>query len=155
MNCGYSIRAIALPRVPEHFHSWSKASIPRWRYPVYRAPERQSCRFIGKSPRCVSGRRTHFYVKECGSVPCGEILSAGVALGSGRDALGHSHLTHCTSGRISLHLLDCPPSQYDTNLPPNDCAVNTSNCWNCWDQEPKFALSRRRHSRTDLPSSAV
>jgi hypothetical protein len=40
-------------------------------------------RSVGKSPPCVSGRRAHFYVKGCGSVPRGRILSAGLTLGSG------------------------------------------------------------------------
>src|ERR1017187_3190615 len=37
VDCGYSNKAIALPRLPEHFHKCSQAEITRWRYPLDRA----------------------------------------------------------------------------------------------------------------------
>jgi hypothetical protein len=64
-----------------------------------------------KSPPRTSGRGMHCYVKGCGSVPCGRILYAAATLGYlGHDTLGHSHFTHCNAGRVSLHLLNRPPS---------------------------------------------
>ena len=38
---------------------------------------------LEESPPCASDQGMHLHVKECGSVPCGLILSAGVAWGSG------------------------------------------------------------------------
>ena len=42
----------------------------------------------------------------------------------GHDALGHSHLTDCNAGRLSLHLLDRPPSLYEINVAPDSPTVN-------------------------------
>lgn len=34
VDCGYSNEAIALPRLPEHFHKCSQAATTGWRYPL-------------------------------------------------------------------------------------------------------------------------
>ena len=46
----------------------------------------------------------------------------------GHDALGHSHLTYCDFGRVSLHLLDRLPSLYEINVPPDTRGVNGCFC---------------------------
>jgi hypothetical protein len=79
--------AIALPRVPEHFHSCSHAAIACWRFPVDRTSwVIKPSLHLKIAPPCASGRGIHLYVKGCGSVPRGKTLSAGGYLGV-RDAM--------------------------------------------------------------------
>ena len=54
-----------------------------------------------------------------------DFFPLGQAWGLGRDALGLSHLTLGTTGRIFLHLLDLPPFPCEINLCPDSRGVNT------------------------------
>jgi hypothetical protein len=79
----YRITAIALPRVPWHFHSCSQAAIARWRYPVDRTSRVTATSLHWKNAHPHIGSKDASYVTECDSVPSGNALSAGATLGSG------------------------------------------------------------------------
>jgi len=122
----YRSKAIALPRVPEHFHSCSQATIARWRYPVDRAPWATVRRSVRRIATLHLGSRDASLREECGSVPCSKNpRRRGNLWGSECDALDFGHLMEFTARRDSLHLLGQPSFPVRLQSTPRIHAAST------------------------------
>ena len=125
MNCGYWTKAIALKRVPEHPHFPSPGhdrSVATSGKPDSFGDWLRRCLEELPPARIVSRDAEHS--EDAVASHAAKTFSAGATLGSGRDALGLSHLTYRTTGRFFLHLLDLPPFPCSLNVPLNSHGVN-------------------------------
>jgi len=121
VNYGFWTKAIALPRLPWHFHSCSQAPVARWRYPLDGLPwTTESSLHSKEPPPCTSGRgMQHVNVKNAVASQAAQSSPLGQPFG----VRGAMPQASATSRTVLLKetlciFLDSPPSPYAVNLLP-------------------------------------